>query len=102
MRNCIELVIELRCKLSMMEVLINVPDVCFGDNMSVVNGVSILESNILKNHLGVWYHAVIEASAAGIWKLGFVKGTNNIYNWLKNIFSGTDKEKEAEKWMWLN
>ena len=69
--------------------------------MSIVNAVSILESKISKKHLGIWYHAVIEASTAGICKLGFVKGTNNISNWLTNIFSGTDKEKEAEKWMWL-
>ena len=67
--------------------------------MSVVNGVSILESNIPKKQLGIRYHAVREASAAGIWKLGFVKGTNNIYNLLTNIFSGTDNNKEVEKWM---
>ena len=98
-RNCIEFVIELRCNLSIMEVPINRQQIVSGGNMSVVNVVSILESKISKNHLGVWYHAVIEASAAGIWKLGFVKGTNNIYNLLTNIFSGTDNNKEVEKWM---
>ena len=80
---------------------INGPEIVFGYNMSVVNAVSILKSNISKKHLGIWYHAVREASTAGIYKLGFGKGTNNNSYWLTNNFSGTDKEKEAEKWMWL-
>ena len=42
--------------------------------MSVVNGVSIPESNPLKNHLGVCYHAVGEKSAAGFCKVDSVKG----------------------------
>ena len=99
-RNCIEFVIELRCNLSIMEVPINRQQIVSGGNMSVVNVVSILESKISKNHLGIWYHAVREAYAAGIWKLGFVKVTNKIYNWLTNIFSGAANIKEVETWMW--
>ena len=61
----------------------------FGDNVSVVNGASILESNLLKNHLGICYHAVREAYADGTCKVGFVKGTYNIANWITKILYGT-------------
>ena len=39
-----------------------------------------------KNHLGVCYHAVREAYAVGRLKVGFVKRTQNIENYLTKIF----------------
>ena len=48
-----------------------------------------------KKHLGICYHAVREASVAGIWKVGFTKGIHNIANC-------TQKEKEVNKWMYRN
>ena len=38
-----------------------------GNNTSVVNSASILDSNLSKNHLVICYHGVRDASAAGIW-----------------------------------
>ena len=65
----------------------------FGDNMSVVNDASIPQCNIYKKHLGICYHAFWEASAAGICRVKFVKGDDNIYYWVTNIMSGTSNEK---------
>ena len=50
--------------------------------------------------IGICYHAVREASAANIWKVGFCKGANNIANCLTKILSGTQKSKEVDKWMY--
>ena len=76
------------------------PAIVFGDNKSVVQGASVPESKLSKKHLGICYYASREASAAGIWKVGFVKGKYNIANCLTKILSGTAKEKEVEKWMY--
>ena len=58
--------------------------ICTGDfigyHISLVNGASITESNLLKKNLEIFYHAVIETYAAVICNVGFVKGTNNIDN----------------------
>ena len=65
--------------------------------MILVNGASIQESNISKKHLGIFYYAVKEASAAVICEIEFVKGTNNIANCLTMISFGKDNKKEATK-----
>ena len=62
-----------------------------GTNISVVNGASIPESSLPNKHSGMCYHAIIEASAANIRKVWFVKETHNIDNCLTNIISVTDK-----------
>ena len=67
--------------------------------MSVLNGASIPKYKILKNHLMICYHAAREESAAGICKVGFVKGTHNIANLLTKILSRIYKEKDIKKCM---
>jgi len=76
------------------------PAYIFGDNKSVVNGASIPECKISKKHLGICYHAVREASAQGVWRVGFIKGKYNIADSLTKILSGTVKEKQVQKWMY--
>ena len=100
LRALLGLIKDLRYKLRMMGVPLAGPAIVFGDNKSVVNGASIPEHKLSKKHLGICYHAVREASAAGIWKVGFCKGTNNIANCLTKILSGTQKNKEVDKWMY--
>ena len=51
-------------------------------------------------HIRICYHAVREASYAGLWKVGFMKETQNIKNSLTNILTCNTKEKEFENWMW--
>lgn len=102
LRTLLGLVKDLRYKLRMMGVPLAGPAIVFGDNKSVVNGASIPEAKLSKKHLGICYHAVREASAAGIWKVGFTKGVDNIANCLTKILSGTQKEKEIGEWMYRN
>ena len=54
----------------------------------------------MNNQLWTPYHAIREAYAARIWKVGFVKVTHNIYNILTRIISGTANDKDVKKWMW--
>ena len=72
----------------------------FGDNTSIVNGKSISESKFSKKQLGICYHTIREASADVVWKVGSVKGTHNVDNFLTKILSGIHKEREVDKWMW--
>ena len=74
LRTCLELTKELRYKLRMLGVPLAGPAVVWGDNKSVVNGASIPTNKLNKKHLGICYHAVREASAAGIWTVAFTKG----------------------------
>ena len=75
--------------------------IVFGDNLSVVNGELIPEFSLSKKHLEICYYTVREASAAGICKVGYVKGNHNISNCLPNIFSGIAMYKVVNQWMWF-
>jgi hypothetical protein len=84
----------------MMGVPIDGPAICWCDNQSVANGASIPEQKLSKKHLGICYHAVREASAAKIWLVGFIEGKNNIADCLTKILSGTNLEKQVDRWMY--
>ena len=58
MRTCLELVKEILYKLITMGVLINEPEIVFGDNKSVVNGTSTPQSKLSKKHIGICYHYI--------------------------------------------
>ena len=90
-RTTVEIVNGMHYKLRMMDVAINGPAYIFGYNMSVVNGASIPQWKISKKHPGICYHDVLEASVAGIWRLGFVKGKYKITDCLTKIISGNAK-----------
>ena len=66
------------------------------DNKGVVNSSYIPETRITKKDLRICYHAVCEASAQGIWKVGFCKVFNNIVDCLTKILSGTAKENQVQ------
>ena len=100
MRSCLESVKAIRYKLRMMGVPLDGPAVCWCDNQSVANGASIPEQKLSKKHLGICYHAVREASAAKIWLVGFIEGKNNIADCLTKILSGTNLEKQVDRWMY--
>ena len=65
----------------------------------VLIGSHVPEAKLNKKHLGTCYHAVREASAAGIWMVGFIKGEHNIADCLTKILSGTQLEKQISQWM---
>ena len=72
-----------------MGVPINVPDWMFGLNMSLVNGASIPKCKISKEDLVICYHAIQEASVAGICIVGSSKVKNTISDCLTKILSST-------------
>ena len=100
LRTTLEIVKRIQYKLCIMGVSINGPAYMFGDNMSVANGDYTPQWKIYKKRMGICYHAFREASAAGIRRVGFLKGKYNIVGNLTNILSGTAKEKQVQKWMW--
>ena len=100
MRSCLESVKAIRYKLRMMGVPLDGPAVCWCDNQSVANGASIPEQKLSKKHLGICYHAVREASAAKIWLVGFIEGKDNIADCLTKVLSGTNLEKQVNRWMY--
>ena len=61
-----ELTKGLRYKLRMMGVLIDRPTSVFCDNKLVVTSTSVPTLTLPKKHLGICYHALIEAVAVGI------------------------------------
>ena len=100
LRTCLELVKALRYKLRMMGVPILGPAHVWGENKGVVNSASIPETSITKKHLGIFSHAVREASSQVIWKVGLCNLVNNIVDCLTKILSGISKEKQVSKWMY--
>ena len=100
LRTLLEMIKALRYKLRMLGVPLVGPAIVFGDNQSVVNGASIPENKLNKKHLGICYHAVREATAAGVWKVGFTKGVDNIANCLTKILTGAMKELELSKFVY--
>ena len=70
MRIAKEMIVALRYKLRMFGIPVEGPANVFCDNEGVVKNTSIPESVLSKKHLSIAYHAVREAAAAGILRVG--------------------------------
>jgi hypothetical protein len=79
---CKELIVALRYKLRMFGVPIEGPA-----NVGVVKNVSILESTLMKKHNAINYHAVQEAAAAGILRIGKEDGETNLADLLTKVLN---------------
>ena len=88
LRICKELIVGLRYKLRMFGVPIEGPTNVFCDNRGVVQNASIPESVLLKKHNAINYHAVREAVAAGIIRVGKEEGETNLADMLTKNVSG--------------
>jgi hypothetical protein len=60
----------------------------FCDNRGVVKNVSIPESTLMKKHNAINYHAVQEAVAAEILRVGKEDGETNLANLLTKVLTG--------------
>jgi hypothetical protein len=85
---CKELIVALSYKLRMFGVPIEGPTNVFCDNRGVVKNVSIPESTLMKKHNAINYHAVREAAAAGILRVGKEDGETNLVDLLMNVLNG--------------
>lgn len=73
-----EMIVGLRYKLRMFGVPLRGPASVLCDNQGVVKNVSIPESALSKRHNAINYHAVREAVAAGIMRVGKEDGDTNL------------------------
>ena len=91
LRICKELIVALRYKLRMFGVPLEGPDgptSIFCDNQGVVRNTSMPESTLLKKHNAINFHAVREAAAAGILRVGKEDSKTNLSDLLTKIVRG--------------
>ena len=100
LRICKELIVALRYKLRMFGVPIEGPTNVFCDNRGVVRNASIPESTLMKKHNAINYHAVQEAAAAGIIRVGKEDGETNIADLLTKVLSGEKRWNICWHIMW--
>jgi hypothetical protein len=100
LRICKELIVALRYKLRMFGVPIDGPANVFCDNRGVVKNASIPESTLMKKHNAINYHAVREAAAAGILRVGKEDGETNLADLLTKVLSGEKRWNICWHIMW--
>jgi len=99
-RICKDLIVALRYKLRMFGIPINGPANVFCDNRGVVKNLSIPESTLLKKHNSINYHAVREAAAAGILRVGKEDGDTNLSDILTKVVHGQRRWDLCWNIMW--
>ena len=99
-RICKDLIVALRYKLRMFGIPINGPANVFCDNRGVVKNLSIPESTLLKKHNSINYHAVREAAAAGILRVGKEDGDTNLSDLLTKVVHGQRRWDLCWNIMW--
>jgi hypothetical protein len=72
----------------------------FCDNRGVVRNVSIPESTLMKKHNAINYHAVREAAAAGILRVGKEDGETNLADLLTKVLTGEKRWNICWHIMW--
>jgi len=91
-----EQVVALRYKLRMFGVPIDGPTNVFCDNSGVVKNMSLPESTLQKKHNAINYHAVREAAAAGILRVGKEDGHTNLADLFTKILTA-DRRRQLCK-----
>jgi hypothetical protein len=97
---CKEMIVALQYKLRMFGVPIEGPANVFCDNRGVVKNVSIPESTLMKKHNVINYHAVREAVAAGILRVGKEDGETNLADLLMKVLTGKKQWNICWHIMW--
>ena len=87
-----EMLVALRYKLRMFGVPLEGPCNVFCDNSGVVKNTSIPESTLMKKHNAINYHAIREAVAAGIIRVGKEDGLTNLADLFTKILP-SDRRK---------
>jgi len=92
--------VALRYKIRMFGIPIDGPANVFCDNRGVVKNVSIPESTLMKKHNSINYHAVREAAAAGILRVGKEDGETNLADLLTKVLNGEKRWNICWHIMW--
>ena len=72
----------------------------FCDNRGVVKNASIPESTLAKKHNAINYHAVREAAAAGILRVGKEDGQTNLADLLTKVLTSERRWEICWNIMW--
>ena len=84
----------------MFGVLIDGPANVFCDNQGMVKYLSIPESTLLEKHNVVNYHAVQEAVAAGILRVGKEDTMTNLADMLTKVMMSERRYELCQGFMW--
>jgi hypothetical protein len=84
----------------MFGVPIDGPANVFCDYRGVVMNANIPESTLMKKHNAINYHAVREAAAAGILRVGKEDGETNVADLLTKVLSGEKRSNIYWHIMW--
>ena len=98
MRTCIEEVVSLRYKLRMFGVPVEDPTDIFCDNNSVVMNSSNVESKLNKKNNSLAYHYTRWSVAAGIIRVGWIDGKENLADVYTKVLSVGDLEYLFGNW----
>ena len=88
MKQGIDTLQGLRCKLRMMGIPMSGPSYIYGDNMSVIHNSSRPESVLRKKSYSVCYHAVHESVAMGESLVGHMFSKENVADLLTKLLYG--------------
>jgi hypothetical protein len=88
LRICKEFIVAMHYKLRMFGVPIEGPANVFCDHRGVVTNTSMPESMLMKKHNAINYHAVREAVAVGILRVGKEDGETNLADLLTKVIFG--------------
>ena len=100
LRICKELIAVLRYKLRMFGIPLDIRAYVFCDNRGVVMNASKPESNLQKKHNAINFHAVCEAAAAGILRVGKGYGETNLADLLTKLLTGQQRWDLCHFLMW--
>ncbi len=89
-RQCVEQIIDLRTTLRCLGVPLHEKSHMFGDNKSVVDSSTILQSRLHKRHTALSFHHVREAIASGFITFHHLPGTANPADILSKHWSFSD------------
>jgi hypothetical protein len=93
MRIAKEMIVSLRYKLRMFGIPLDGPANVYCDNEGVVKNTSIPQSVLHKKHLSVAYHAIREAVAAGIMRVGKEDTETNLADILTKVLVQARRNK---------
>ena len=102
LRIATELNEALRYKLRTFGVPLNGPSEILCDNKSVVTNSSVPTSVLNKRHNAICYHRVREAQAAGIIRVGWIEGKNNLADLFTKTTMPTQTKTNFVKYIFNN
>ena len=100
LRIAVDQTVSMRYKLRMMGVRVDGPTFILCDNRAVVMNSSRPESTLKKKHNQICFHRVREAVAAGICKVGFVDGKDNLADLLTKTLTWVKRKRILSELLW--